>query len=224
MSTAVETFRVLVGEPEPLARAGIKAIIDAGAGVRVAAEAADAGAVVADLRRGDVDAVIVSSTMTAHLPAGELRQVVGACQESGRPVVLLLGPGDRGTLADGVKAGIRGVVSRLTAAEDLVTALRATAGDGAFISPGLMLPLLDWAQRMAPRTPAGAPVDVSALSEREGEVLELLGQGLSNTQIARSLAIKEATVRSHVYHIVTKLGLRTRAEAIVAGLRYSEHC
>ena len=75
---------------------------------------------------------------------------------------------------------------------------------------------------MPPRHPAGAPVDVSALSDREGEVLELLGQGLSNTQIARRLAIKEATVRSHVHHIVTKLGLRTRAEAIVAGLRYSE--
>jgi DNA-binding NarL/FixJ family response regulator len=87
-----------------------------------------------------------------------------------------------------------------------------------------MLPLLDWAACVAPKTPARAPVDVSVLSGREGEVLELLGQALPNTQIARHLAIKEATVRSPVYHIVTKLGLRTRAEAIVAGLRYSERC
>lgn len=224
MSPAAQTFRVLVGEPEPLARAGIRAILDADAGVRVASEVIDASAVVADARRHDVDAVIVSSTMTAHLRAGELRQVVGACQESGRPVVLLLGPGDRKTLAEGIKAGVRGFVSRLTAAEDLVTALRATADQHAFVSSGLMLTLLDWAARVAPKTPAGASVDVSALSSREGEVLELLGQGLSNTQIARRLSIKEATVRSHVYHIVTKLGLSTRAEAIVAGLRYSEHC
>jgi DNA-binding NarL/FixJ family response regulator len=222
VSTAAQTFRVLVGEPEPLARAGLKAIIDAGAGVRVASEAMDVNAVVAGVRRGHVDAVIVSSTMTAQLRTDELGRMIGACRESGRPVVLLLGPGDHKTLAEGVKAGVRGFVSRLTAAEDLVTALRATAGDGAFVSPGLMPPLLDWAQRMAPKTPAGAPVDVSALSEREAEVLELLGQGLSNTQIARSLTITEATVRSHVHHIVTKLGLRTRAEAIVVGLRYTE--
>jgi DNA-binding NarL/FixJ family response regulator len=217
-----ESFRVLVGEPEPLARAGIKAIIDADGDARIASEATDAGAVTAGARRRDADVVVLSSAMTARLDAAELRNLTRAWQDSGRPVVLLLDEDDRATLADGIGAGIRGFVSRATAADDLIEAVRTTAGGDAFVSAGLLLPLLNWASRLAPNTPAGGRVDMSALSGREVQVLELLGQGLSNTQIARHLMIKEATVRSHVYHIVTKLGLRTRAEAIVAGLRHCE--
>jgi DNA-binding NarL/FixJ family response regulator len=217
-----ESFRVLVAEPEPLARAGVRAIINATEGARVVSEVNDAGSLIAGARRPDVNAVVVSSTMTGNLHAEELRRMVRDCQEIGRPVILLLGPGDAKTLAEGVKAGVRGLVSRLTAAEDLVESLHATARKSAFVSSTLMLPLLDWVSHVVPRAPMSEPVDTSALSSREGEVLELLGQGLSNTQIAKRLAIKEATVRSHVYHIVTKLGLRTRAEAIVAGLRHCE--
>lgn len=217
-----ESFRVLVAEPEPLARAGVRAIINAAAGARVVSEVSDAGSVIAGARHPDVNAVVVSSTMTGDLHADELRRMVRDCQEVGRPVILLLGPGDRKTLAEGVRAGVRGLVSRLTAAEDLVESLHATARESAFVSSTLMLPLLDWVSHVVPRTPASEPAGMSTLSSREGEVLELLGQGLSNTQIAKRLTIKEATVRSHVYHIVTKLGLRTRAEAIVAGLRYCE--
>lgn len=218
-----ELFRVLVAEPEPLARAGIRAIVNAADGSRVVSEVRHAGAVITDARRGSVNAVVVSSAMTAHLEIEELRHMVRMCQDLDRPVILLLDPGDKKTLAEGVKAGIRGLVSRVTAAEDLAEALHATARKGAFVSSTLMLPLLDWVSDVVPKIPIGEPLDMSALSSREGEVLELLGQGLSNTQIAKRLTIKEATVRSHVYHIVTKLGLRTRAEAIVAGLRHREH-
>ena len=218
-----ESFRVLVAEPEPLARAGVRAIINATDGARVVSEVTDAGSVIAGARRPDVNAVVVSSTMTGSLRGEELRRMVRDCQDVGRPVILLLGPGDRKTLAEGVKAGVRGLVSRLTAAEDLAESLHATARENAFVSSTLMLPLLDWVSHVVPRTPVSEPMDMSALSSREEEVLGLLGQGLSNTQISKRLTIKEATVRSHVYHIVTKLGLRTRAEAIVAGLRYCEH-
>jgi DNA-binding NarL/FixJ family response regulator len=217
-----ESYRVLVAEPEPLARAGVRAIINATEGARVVSEVSDAGSVVAGASRPDVNAVVLGSTMTGSLHTGELRQMVRNCHDGGRPVILLLGPGDRETLTEGVRAGVRGLVSRLTAAEDLAESLHATARESAFVSSALMLPLLDWVSDLAPRAPASGSMDMSALSAREREVLELLGQGRSNTQIARRLAIKEATVRSHVYHIVTKLGLRTRAEAIVAGLRHCE--
>jgi DNA-binding NarL/FixJ family response regulator len=217
-----ESYRVLVAEPEPLARAGVRAIINSTDGARVVSEVSDAESVKTAARRPDVDVVVVSSTMTGGLPTGELRRLVRDCEESGRPVILLLGPGDGKTLADGVKAGVRGLVSRVTAAEDLAASLRATARESAFVSSTLMLPLLDWVSHTVPRARVSERMDLSALSGRETEVLGLLGEGLSNTQIAKRLAIKEATVRSHVYHIVTKLGLRTRAEAIVAGLRHCE--
>lgn len=182
----------------------------------------DADAVIVGATRRDVNTVIVSSAMTDLLGADALSRLARTCQDLDRPAILLLDPGDRRALAEGLRAGIRGLVSRPSATREVADSMRATTGQSASVSPSLTPPLLDWVSHVMPRTPAGEPPDLSSLSSREEEVLGLLGQGLSSTQIARRLTIKETTARSHVHHILTKLGLRTRAEAIVAGLRSAE--
>lgn len=216
------TFHVLVGEPEPLTRAGIKAIINAYDNVQVVSELSDVRGLVAGERRFEGNAIVLSSEALRQITIEEMHPLVSAWQEVCWPVVVLLDPSEMDALADGVKAGIRGFVSKCSAGDDLVESLHATSRGQGFLSAALMAPFLNWVSRVTPRRSVGHPVDVSMLSAREEEVLKLLGSGLSNNQIAKRLLIKEATVRSHVYHIITKLGLQTRAEAIILGLRLAE--
>jgi DNA-binding NarL/FixJ family response regulator len=215
-------FRVLIGEPEPLIRAGIKAIINANDDAQVACDLSDIRRLVANERRFDGNAVVLSSAAFRQITIEELHQLVSTWQELRWPVVAVLGSGDTDALADGIKVGIRGFVSQCSAVDDLIESLHATSEEQGYLSAALITPFLNWVSRMIPRRSTGQSFDVSVLSSREEEVLRLLGQGLSNVQIAKRLLIKEATVRSHVYHIMTKLGLQTRAEAIILGLRLAE--
>jgi DNA-binding NarL/FixJ family response regulator len=115
-----------------------------------------------------------------------------------------------------VRAGVRGFVDQHSAGTDLARAVVAMAQSEVFMSPTLAGRLLDWTASRLPRRLA----KLTRLSLREREVLSLLGRGESNLDIARRLRIREATVRSHVYHILTKLDLKSRTEAALLGYQH----
>ena len=113
-----------------------------------------------------------------------------------------------------MKAGASGFLLKDAAREQLVDAVRVVAAGDALLAPEITRRLIeDFVRRPPPG--AGLPSELAELSARELEVLKLIAQGLSNAEIARSLFLSEATVKTHVNHILTKLGLRDRVQAVV---------
>jgi DNA-binding NarL/FixJ family response regulator len=195
-------IRALVRVDHPLLRAGLRATLEASGHVDVVDDA------------GAAEIVIVHAATSLRPP----RRVSGS-SPSPQQVVVVAGRMSESVVLDAVRAGVRAIVDELATETDLVTAVRAVAGGAAFLSPRLTVRLLDWLADRLPDRPHEATGRVARLSGREREVLELLGSGRSNAEIARALAISETTVRSHVYHIITKLGLRSRTEAALFGYR-----
>jgi DNA-binding NarL/FixJ family response regulator len=113
-----------------------------------------------------------------------------------------------------IEAGAAGFVLKDSSAEDLITAVRAVAGGGAWFDPAVAPRVLDRYRRVvAPATRDAARLDL--LTDREHEVLQLMARGATNAEIAASLYVAEATVKSHVSSIFMKLDVRDRAAAIV---------
>lgn len=140
--------------------------------------------------------------------------------QKGSCVLLVPDPPDD-SLLNAIKQGVRGIVTESTAEEDLAHAVRATAMGVGFISGTAARHLLDWLANRMPEHTDGRRKAMDRLSHREREVLRLLGAAQSNADIARTLRISEATVRSHVYHILTKLDLESRTQAVLFGHQYT---
>ncbi len=128
-------------------------------------------------------------------------------------------PGD--TLLNAIKQGVRGIVAESMVEEDLVRAVRATALDNAFVSDVTARYLLDSLAVRLPEHTSEVRKALDRLSHRERQVLRLLGEARANADIASTLRISEATVRSHIYHILTKLDLETRTEAVLFGHQFT---
>jgi DNA-binding NarL/FixJ family response regulator len=100
-------------------------------------------------------------------------------------------------------------------AEDLITAIRTVAAGEAVVAPRILKRLLDRFAQALPDPDAAPPRDLRSLTDREREVLVQVARGLSNAEIARELQVSETTVKTHVGHVLTKLGLRDRVQAVV---------
>jgi DNA-binding NarL/FixJ family response regulator len=118
-------------------------------------------------------------------------------------------------LSGALRAGASGFLLKDSPAEDVVRAALTVASGQALLDPAVTARVLDRYRSVPESTPAPAPDAAGALTAREREVLELMGRGLSNGEIADTLVISEVTVKSHVGRIFTKLDLRDRAAAIV---------
>jgi DNA-binding NarL/FixJ family response regulator len=121
---------------------------------------------------------------------------------------------DDEVLSASLRAGASGFQLKDAPGEDLIRSARVVADGGAWLDPTVTARVLAAYRSTAPIA-GGTAVPVTALTDREREVLALIGRGLSNTEIADELSISEVTVKSHVGHIFTKLDLRDRAAAIV---------
>jgi DNA-binding NarL/FixJ family response regulator len=202
---------VALVDDQRLVRTGLQRILSEQDGFRVVAECSDGAEALEVLDGADVDVVLMDIRMRGMDGIEATRRL----REAGGPPVLVLTTFDEDEVLWGaVEAGAAGFVLKEASAEQLIEATRAVAGGGSWLDPAVLPRVLEVCRALAvPKVQAGARV--SRLTERELEVLRQIATGASNTEIARRLMVSEATVKSHVGHIFTKLDVRDRAGAIV---------
>ena len=205
-------IRVALVDDQVIARAGLARILSPTDGFEIVAECADGQEAVEELPAVRPDVVLMDIRMprldgitaTARLRA----------EPDALPVLVLTTFGEDEVLWGAVEAGAAGFVLKDSSAEELIAAVRAVAGGGAWFDPAVAPRLLERYRRVvAPATRDAARLDL--LTEREHDVLRLMARGATNAEIAATLYVAEATVKSHVGSIFTKLGVRDRAAAIV---------
>ncbi|WP_420114645.1 response regulator [Pseudactinotalea sp.] len=199
-------IRIVVADDHPVVRDGVASTLSATEGLEVVGQAESGPEAVALAVRLEPDVVV----MDLRMPGGngvdavrELRRLGSAT----RVLVLTTYDTDSDTVA-AIEAGATGYLLKDAPTESLVAAVRSTAAGEAVLSPAV-------ASRLAShvRSPQGS----ASLSAREREVLALVAKGTSNRLIARELFVSEATVKTHLVHIYTKLGVTDRAAAVAAG-------
>ena len=207
---------VLLADDQPLLRRGFRMILEAEDGVTVAGEAGDGAEAVELARRVRPDVVLMDIRMPGTDGIEATRRITAA--EPGVRV-LVLTTFDLDEYAFGaLQAGASGFLLKDVRPAELVAAVRTVASGDAVVSPRVTRRLLEeYAQQLpvADAQRASRYPQLSALTEREREVLAVVAQGLSNTEIAASLYVSETTVKSHVGRILAKLGLRDRVQIVV---------
>jgi DNA-binding NarL/FixJ family response regulator len=209
---------VLLADDQPLLRRGFRMILEAEDGVTVAGEAGDGAEAVELAHRLQPDVVLMDIRMPGTDGIEATRRITAA--EPGVRV-LVLTTFDLDEYAFGaLQAGASGFLLKDVRPHELVAAVRTVASGDAVVSPRVTRRLLEeYAQQLPVADAADDQADrypqLSSLTEREREVLAVVAQGLSNTEIAASLFVSETTVKSHVGRILAKLGLRDRVQIVV---------
>ncbi|HSC93252.1 MAG TPA: response regulator transcription factor [Gaiellaceae bacterium] len=205
-------IRVLLADDQALVRAGFRAILEVQDGLEVVGEVGEGGEAVTLARELRPDVVLMDVRMPGLDGIEATRRLLA---NGDAPRVLMLTTFDLDEyLYEAMKAGASGFLLKDAPRDELVGAVRTVARGDALLAPALVRRLVeDFVRRPAPG--AGPPPELDALTGREREVLTLIARGLSNGEIAARLYLSEATVRTHVGHILGKLGLRDRVQAVV---------
>ncbi|MCD7441161.1 response regulator transcription factor [Streptomyces lincolnensis] len=208
------TIRILIADDEALLRMAFSTVLEAQPDMSPVGEAADGTQAVRLAREVRPDVVLMDVRMPGTDGIEATRQVI---RVSPRTRVLILTTFDVDEYAfAGLTAGASGFLLKNTRPEELLTAIRSVAAGDAVVSPRITRRLLE---SLRPHIPDGGGADrderLSRLSAREREVLVQVGRGLSNTEIAATLYLAEATVKSHLGRILHKLELRDRIQAVI---------
>ena len=205
-------IEVALVDDQAIVRAGLARILSPADGFAVVAECADGLEAVQTLPELRPDVVL----MDIRMPRldGIAATVQLQRREGVGPVLVLTTFGEDEVLWGALEAGAAGFVLKDSSAEDLIAAVRAVAGGGAWFDPGVAPRVLERYRRVvAPATRDAAKLEL--LTDREHDVLSLMARGATNAEIAAALFVAEATVKTHVGSILRKLGVRDRAAAIV---------
>jgi DNA-binding NarL/FixJ family response regulator len=205
-------IRVLLADDQAMVRAGLRLILSSEPDVSVVAEAADGVEAVAAARRLRPDVTLMDVRMPRMDGIAATRRLLADDPASTRVVVLTTFDVDT-HVYDALRAGASGFLLKNAPPEDLVQAIRVVADGRALLDPAVTRRVIEEFARSP--APGPVPAEVRQLTERELEVLHLVAQGLSNAEIAASLVVSEATVKTHVARMLTKLGLRDRVQAVV---------
>ncbi|MCX5386451.1 response regulator transcription factor [Streptomyces sp. NBC_00083] len=197
-------IRLLLADDHPIVRAGLRAVLDTEPGFAVTGEAATAERAVELAASDAYDVVLMDLQFGAGMHGAEATALITARPGAPRVLVLTTYDTDADILA-AVEAGAAGYLLKDAPPEELAAAVRTAAAGQSALAPAVAHRLMD---RM--RTPA------EALTRRELEVLQLVGDGLSNLQISKRLFLSQATVKSHLVHIYAKLGVDSRTSAVAA--------
>lgn len=203
-------IRVLIVDDQAVIRAGVARILGPEDGFEVVAECDDGDEVVDAVTRHRPDIVLMDVRMRRVDGVTATRQLRAVADEP--PVLILTTFDDDDALFGALDAGAAGFVLKDASADDLIAAARAVAGGAAWLDPKVA-PRVLRAVRTSARPREDARVD--ELTEREHDVLRHMARGATNSEIAAALIVGEATVKTHVGAIFSKLGVRDRAAAIV---------
>ena len=205
------TVRVLVVDDQELVRTGLRGILRPRFGFEVVGELASGEGVVDAVAALAPDVVVMDVRMPRVDGVEATRRLRSVMDLP--PVLVLTTFDDEEVLAGALRAGAAGFLLKGVPAEDLHRAVRRVAAGDSWLDPAVTGRVLStYRDRTAPAVPGP---EVGVLTPREREVLALIGEGLSNTEIARSLTLGEGTVKTHVGHVFAKLHLRDRAAAVV---------
>jgi len=210
------TVSVLVVDDQAMVRAGFSAILDAQPDIRVLGQAADGAEAIAKARSLRPDVVLMDVRMPNLNGIEATTELVNPSRgEPHVPRVLVLTTFDADDYVyDALAAGASGFLLKDALPDELVQAVRVVAAGDALLAPSVTRRLLERFASQRPTAPRKAQ-SLLGLTEREREILVLVGRGRSNTEIAAELFIAEQTVKTHVSRIFTKLGVRDRVQAVI---------
>lgn len=206
-----EPVRVLLVDDDDLMRAGLRSVLASDETIEVVGEVGDGDLAAGSVRELRPDLVLMDIRMPALDGISATRDVLRATPDV--KVVVLTTFEDDDYIFDALSAGASGFLLKRTKPEELVAAIHTVADGDSLLSPSVTRRVID---RMATQPVAGlSGARLDDLTPREREVLELVGRGLSNREIAESFFIEESTVKTHVKRILMKLGLRDRVQAVI---------
>lgn len=206
-------IRVLLADDQSLVRAGFRALLDAQADIEVAGEAADGEEALRKVRELCPDVVLMDIRMPVLDGLAATRRITDEQGLEDVKVVMLTTFELDEYVFEAIRSGASGFLVKDTEPEELVRAVRAVVEGDALLSPGVTRRLIsEFAARS--KQPAAA-TSLAELTEREREVMALVGIGLTNDEIARRLVVSPLTAKTHVSRTMVKLGARDRAQLVV---------
>jgi DNA-binding NarL/FixJ family response regulator len=215
-SASPPALRVLVADDQELVRAGFRLILEA-AGFAVVGEAADGAEALVLAARERPDVVLMYIRMPVMDGLAATRELTSPSPDPAHrvPKVVILTTFDLDDYVyEALRCGASGFLLKDAPRADLIAAVRVAAAGDALLAPSVTRRLIEaFAQRPAAAAPA--PSKLASLTPRERDILLLVGRGQSNLEIARALVVSEATVKTHVTHLLAKLGLRDRVQAVI---------
>ncbi|WP_307872554.1 response regulator transcription factor [Paractinoplanes ovalisporus] len=204
-------IRVLIADDQTLVRTGFRVILEAEGDIEVVAEAATGteairqsqltspDVILMDIRMPDLDGLAATEQIRRHPDA---------------PTVVVLTTFDQNEYVyRALQSGAAGFLLKDAPSSRLIAAVRAAATGDSLIEPSITRRMVE--RFATPAEPTGPPPELSALTDRERDVLRLMARGLSNAEIAAELVVAETTVKTHVARILTKLNIRDRVQAVV---------
>jgi len=204
--------RVLIADDQALVRAGFRKLLESSPDVEVVGEAAD-GREAVDQARRLLPTVVLMDIRMPRLDGIEATRRLTSGGDAAR-VLILTTFGLDDYVYDALRAGASGFMLKDAPPEELLAAIEVVARGDALIAPAVTRSVIEEFVRRSPAPSPPAPV-LDELTAREREVLALLARGLSNAEIAERLVVSDGTVKTHVAHVFSKLGLRDRVQAVI---------
>jgi DNA-binding NarL/FixJ family response regulator len=204
--------RVLLVDDDALMRAGLKAVLTTDDAIEVVGEAENGRAAVEQTRLRRPDVVLMDVRMPALDGISATREVLAGSPDVKVAILTTFEHDDY--IFGALNAGASGFLLKRTKPEELITAIHTIAAGDSLLDPSVTRRVIE---RMAvqPVSDTSASERLGRLTPREREVLELIGRGLSNAEIAKALVVEESTVKTHVKRILMKLRLRDRVQAVI---------
>ena len=207
-------IRVLLADDQALVRGGLRKIIETEPDLAVVAEAADGMQAVDAARAAKPDVAVLDIRMPQLDGIEATRRIITALGDEVR-VLMLTTFGLDEYVFDALRAGASGFMLKDAPPEELLDAIGVVAGGAALLAPAVTRAVVAEFARRSPVSDTDRSPRLEELTEREREVLLLLTRGRSNAEIAAELVVSDATVKTHVAHVLMKLGVRDRVQAVI---------